>query len=255
MAVPILPYYSGRGASAQHYDRLAAADRNIVGDLGVYAGLAPTAISILELGAGTGRVAIDLAERGHTVVGLDISAPMLAQAEVKRAALAPDVAARLRFVRGDMAALALNEQFDLVVATYYALAHLPAGTAWRNTFKGVAQHLKPGGLAAFHMPLELKMGAAPPRPDQAVRREAIEDGRVLVLFVADRTFNPKLGRMDLLLDFVTLGADGKVEIRTRERLTYYMADLAPYAQAVGLAPEGEPIPMGETGAIHLFRKV
>ncbi len=255
MAVPILPYYSGRGASAQHYDRLAEADRNIVGDIAAYAGLIDRPSRILELGAGTGRVAIDLAQRGHTVVGLDISAPMLAQAEAKRVLLGPDIAQRLRFVRGDMAALALNETFDLVVASYYALAHLPAGTAWRNTFKGVADHLAPGGLAAFHMPLSLKMEAPPPRPDQAVRREAIGDGRQLVLYVADRTFNPRLGRMDLLLDFVTLSADGKVEVKTRERLTYYTADLIPYARTVGLEPQGESIPMGETGAIHLFRKV
>lgn len=254
MAVPILPYYSGRGASAQHYDLLAAVDRNIAGDLDLYAGLAPEGASILELGAGTGRVAIDLAGRGFRVVGLDISAPMLTQAEAKRAALDPDIAARLRFVRGDMAALALGEQFDLVLATYYALAHLPAGAAWRSTFKGVVQHLRPGGLAAFHMPLSLKMGEAPPPPDQAVRRETLEDGRQLLLFVAGRTFNAKIGRMDLLLDFVTVGADGKTESRTRERLTYYIADLAPYAEAVGLAPAGEPIPLGDTGAIYLFRK-
>ena len=255
MAVPILPYYSGRGASAQHYDLLAEVDRNIVGDLAIYAALTDRPARILELGAGTGRVAIDLAERGHTVVGLDISATMLAQAEAKRALLGPDVAQRLRFVRGDMAALALGETFDVVVATYYALAHLPAGSAWRNTFKGVADHLSPGGMAAFHMPLSAKMEAAPPPSDQAVRREPIGGGRHLVLYVADRSFNPKLGRMDLLLDFVTLAADGRVEVRTRERLTYYIADLLPYARAVGLEPQGEPIAMGETGVIHVFRKV
>ena len=64
MAVPILPYYSGRGASALHYDLLAEVDRNIVGDLAVYAGLAPPPARILELGAGTGRVAIDLQTHG-----------------------------------------------------------------------------------------------------------------------------------------------------------------------------------------------
>lgn len=74
---------------------------------------------------------------------------MLAQAEAKRALLGPEVSQRLRFVRGDMAALALNETFDVVVATYYALAHLPAGQ--------LAQHLqgrrrpsgarRPGGVS------------------------------------------------------------------------------------------------------------
>jgi SAM-dependent methyltransferase len=254
MAVPILPYYSGRGASALHYDRLAAGDHNIDGDLDIYAGLVAPGGSVLELGAGTGRVAIDLARRGHSVVGLDISAPMLAQAEAKRATLDADTAGRLRFVRGDMAALAVGGQFDLVAATYYALAHLPAGSAWRNTFKGGAGHLKPGGVAAFHMPLRLQMGAAPPPPDRPVRREALGGGRQLVLFVADQSFNPKLGRMDLLLDFVTQTSDGKVEARSRERLTYYIADLSPYAQAVGLEPHGAPIVLGDTGVIYLFRK-
>lgn len=255
MAVSVLPYYSGRGASARHYDLLTAVDRNIVGDLDIYAGLAPDGADILELGAGTGRVAIDLAQRGHRVVGLDISPAMLAQAEAKRATLDPALARRLRFVQGDMAALAVGGAFDVVLATYYALAHLPAGQAWRNTFKGVARHLKPGGIAAFHMPLADRMGAAPPPPDRPVSREALPDGEALVLFVAGQTFNAKLGRMDLLLDFVTVGADGKAKARSREKLTYYTADLTPYAAAEGLAQHHEPVSMGETGAIHLFRKV
>ncbi len=29
----------------------------------------------------------------------------------------------------------------------------PAGAAWRNTFATAAQHLEPGGIAAFHLPL------------------------------------------------------------------------------------------------------
>lgn len=43
------------------------------------------------------------------------------------------------------------------------------------------------------MPLSLKMEAPPPRPDQAVRREAIGEGRQLVLYVADRSQIPSWG--------------------------------------------------------------
>ena len=67
MAQPTRPYYSSKGVSAVHYDLLPAADKKLSGDLEVYAGLANGPSQILELGAGTGRIAVDLAQRGHSV--------------------------------------------------------------------------------------------------------------------------------------------------------------------------------------------
>ena len=54
--------------------------------------------------------------------------------EAKLAQAAPEVAARVRFRRGDMAALNLSETFDAVICPYFGLAHLPAGAGWRNVF-------------------------------------------------------------------------------------------------------------------------
>ena len=55
---------------------------------------------VLDVGCGTGRIGIALAERGVDVVRLDLSAPMLRIAERKRAGLTAEVARRLSFVLG-----------------------------------------------------------------------------------------------------------------------------------------------------------
>ena len=155
------PYYSEKSLSARFYDLTTAADTSLAGDIDLYAALAPAGGSVLELGSGTGRVSFALAARGIEVLGVDLAPAMLAQAEAKLRATRPDLAARLRFQRGDMASLNLGERFDAVIAPYFALGHLPCGAAWRNVFTGVARHLKPSGRAAFHLPSAEMLGQPP----------------------------------------------------------------------------------------------
>jgi SAM-dependent methyltransferase len=251
MAAAVRPYYAAGGASTEYYDLVTDADRSLVGDIDIYAALAEHRTTVLELGAGTGRVAIGLAERGFAVTGLDLSAPMLTQAEAKRAALEPDVRDRLGFVRGDMTALALGRRFDAIFATYFTLAHLPI-TSWKRALAGMARHLAPGGIVALHLPIVARMADPPPPPTAPVFARAIGDGRTLRLYVAGKDHDPAAGRMVLLLDYVTLGADGAEIDRRRERLTFHMADPEPYAAAAGLRTAGMPIAVGASGFIHLF---
>jgi SAM-dependent methyltransferase len=83
---------------------------------------------VLELAAGSGRVAIPLASeasaQGFEVVGLEISEPMLAEAERKRAGL-PEAAQRcLTFVHGDLLRWKASNPFDLIITPCSSLAHL-----------------------------------------------------------------------------------------------------------------------------------
>src|SRR6185503_4697362 len=105
------PYYADRGLSAAFYDTVTAADARLAGDLEIYAALAPEGGPILELGAGTGRLAVALAERGFSVTGVEIAPAMLAQAAAKRTELDPEVARRIELKRGDMTALDLRRTF------------------------------------------------------------------------------------------------------------------------------------------------
>ena len=249
------PYYSDKGLSAVFYDTVTGADARLEGDLEVYAKLAPSGGSVLELGAGTGRVAIALAERGLHVTGVEIAPSMLAQAQAKRAALDPDTASRVALRRGDMTALDLKRTFDLVLCPYFTLAHVPAGAAWRNTFATAAHHLERDGLAAFHLPLLEPMRApGPANPDLPVMDRALENGRRLQLYVRERSFRETVGRLDQVIEYVERGAEGQVLRRSYERLTYYLADPEPLAAAVGLVKHQTPIELGGVGEIWIFRK-
>lgn len=249
-------YYADKGLSAAFYDLITAHDRSLDGDIDLYARLAPPGGAILELGAGTGRVAAALAERGFHVLGIDAAPSMLKHAEARRAALAADGAARLEFRRGDMAALALGRTFDAVICPFFGLAHLPAGAAWSNVFAGVAAHLAPGGRAAFHLPSERVMTApGPPDPSLPVARLSVDDaGNELRLFVRERRFREAIGRFDQLMDYVVVDPAGRTVRSSRERLTYYAAEPAPFALAAGLLPDGAPVNLGGVGEVHLFRK-
>jgi SAM-dependent methyltransferase len=249
------PYYSERGLSARYYDLVTSLDATLEGDVELYAGLAPPGGTFLELGCGTGRLAVALARRGFQVEGVDLAPAMLEQAQAKRAALAPGIAGRISLRQGDMAALNLDRRFDAVVCAFFGLAHLPAGAAWRNVFRVIARHLKPAGRCAVHLPLAELM--ARPGPADAslpvMRTPTGEAGRTLQLFVRERSFRPAIGRMDQVLDYVVTNAAGAVETRSFERQTFYAADPVPFAAEAGLVPDRAPIRLGDVGDVFVFR--
>jgi ubiquinone/menaquinone biosynthesis C-methylase UbiE len=95
---------------------------------------------VLDMGCGTGRFTIPLAERAKSVSGLDMSPMMLATAGKKLADRG--LVAELR--EGDMAALPFpDESFDVVVSML-ALMHIPRQDR-QQVFREVARVLRPGG--------------------------------------------------------------------------------------------------------------
>jgi SAM-dependent methyltransferase len=101
---------------------------------------------ILELGCGTGRVALHLARRGHGVHGLDTDASLLEALEERAAAAGLDVPTE----RADIRTAPLpDESYRLVIAPMQ-LIQLLDGPAGRSAALGnVAGALRPGGLAAL----------------------------------------------------------------------------------------------------------
>jgi SAM-dependent methyltransferase len=248
------PYYADRSLSAAFYEVVTAADERLAGDVEVYAGLATPGAEVLELGVGAGRVAFDLAARGFRVTGVEIAPAMLAKGEAARGGLPAEVAGRVTLRRGDMTALDLKRTFDLVLCPYFTLAHVPAGSAWRNTFGTAARHLQPGGLAAFHLPLlEIMRMPGPPR-QLVVLDRPLPDGGRLQLHVVERTYKESVGRLDQVIEYVARDARGDVVRRSAERLTYYLTDPEPLAADAGLVRDRDPIPLGGVGEIWVFRK-
>ena len=249
------PYYADKALSAAFYDTVTGADERLVGDLELYFGLAPPGGAVLELGCGTGRLAFALAQRGLSVMGLDIAPAMLAQASAKRADLEPSVAARVELRRGDMTAFDAKRTVDLVICPYFTLAHVPRGSAWRNTFATAARHLKSGGMAAFHLPREEIMRLpGPADPSLPVFDQPTSTGGRLQLFIRERIYREEVGRLDQVIEYVEFDAWGTVLRRSPERQTMYMADPVPLATGSGLVLDRDPVPLGDVGDIWIFRK-
>jgi SAM-dependent methyltransferase len=119
------------------------------GDLDLYLALADRADgAILELAAGTGRLAIPLASAGHPVTAVDLDAAMLARARRRADAegLADD---RLRLVEADLLDLRLPDggRFALAFIALNSLMLLADRSAQRRAIRTLAEHLGPGGIA------------------------------------------------------------------------------------------------------------
>ena len=92
---------------------------------------------VLDAGCGTGRVAIELARRGFSTTGVDISTTMLLQA--RRAA--PHLDWRL----GDIACVRLNRRYDLVLMAGNVMIFL-AKNSEGLVLSNMARHIALGGL-------------------------------------------------------------------------------------------------------------
>lgn len=101
---------------------------------------------VLELGCGTGRIAVPVARAGAAIVGIDRSAPMLARARRRLHRARLDRHARL--VRGDIRFLPFRtgRAFSLVMAPYGILQSLTREGDLKATLASVARVLRPGGL-------------------------------------------------------------------------------------------------------------
>jgi SAM-dependent methyltransferase len=104
---------------------------------------APT--TVLDAGCGTGRVAIELAARGVSVVGLDLDSEMLAAARAK----APE----LRWVLADLVTWRLDESFDVVALPGNVMVFVPEDQR-AAAIVNLAGHLRPGGLLVAGFQLE-----------------------------------------------------------------------------------------------------
>lgn len=137
------------GASRPFYDAIAPYYELQIADyeedLAFFAELAwRTGGPILELGAGSARVAMHLAGAGHRVTGVDDSPRMLA---LGRSKLPPRLRKLATLVQGDMRTLDLPDRaFALAFMADGTFAHLITQEEQRAALAAVRRHLQPSGL-------------------------------------------------------------------------------------------------------------
>jgi len=93
----------------------------------------------LELGIGTGRIALPLAQRGVEVHGIDLSEAMVEQLRAKPGGEDIDVTI------GDFAATKVDGTFALAYVVFNTIMNLTTQEAQVACFRNVASHLEPGG--------------------------------------------------------------------------------------------------------------
>ena len=95
--------------------------------------------SALELGIGTGRIALPLAQRGIRVHGIDLSEAMVAQLRAKPGA------DQIGVTIGDFATTTVEGQFSVAYLVFNTIENLTSQDEQVACFMNVAAHLQPGG--------------------------------------------------------------------------------------------------------------
>ena len=184
---------------------------------------------VLDLGCGTGRVALHLARRGYEVTALDAE-PAFVEALGERSGELSITA-----LRADAREFALDAEFDLVLAPMQLIQLFDGPDQRRQCLACVAAHLKPGGLAAFAIvegipdPVE----GPPPLPDT---REV--DGWVYSSLPIEAGIDADGLRARRLRQ--TVAPDGALSEELDEILLAMVdvATLEAEARTAGLSPEG-----------------
>jgi len=101
----------------------------------------------LELGIGTGRIALPLAERGVPVHGIDLSEAMVARLRAKPGGDRIDVTI------GDFATTKVGGPFRLAYLVYNTIQNLTTQDAQVACFQNVSEHLEPGGCFVIEVGL------------------------------------------------------------------------------------------------------
>lgn len=168
---------------------------------------------VLELGCGTGRVTIPLAQLStagmERIVGLERVPEMLRAARAKAARQNKSVRQRLQWLLGDLRTYRAAGQFDLIIAPCGTLCHLLSlrdqSAAWQAAFANLA----PGGRFVADVPL----------PEFSVLAESTQIPRRTILQLDNDTAQSGPGGGKRLLRYKTVSYYA-AEQRARVRYLY-----------------------------------
>jgi SAM-dependent methyltransferase len=219
-------------------------------DLALWRELAGDVQRVLDVGAGTGRVTLELARAGHSVTALDLDAELLAALSARAAEMG--VAERVETVCADARTFALERRdFSLCLAPMQTV-QLLGGVDGRLAFLRRAHaHLRPGGPLACAIvtdvdPFDCAAGDLGPSPETTR-----VDGRRFV----SRATRVEVGETAMRIERERTIDDGAAALDVVELDRVSVASLKREGRDAGLTPiRARPIPATEehTGSVAVM---
>jgi SAM-dependent methyltransferase len=124
--------------------------------------LAPS-LPLLEIGCGTGRVLLPLAQTGFEIVGVDNSAEMLAigWVRLRSAAPSPGTALKAEMVEADALSFDLGRRFGMAFIALNTFLHNLSRESQLQTLRNAHRHLLPGGSMIIDLPPNDELASQP----------------------------------------------------------------------------------------------
>ena len=213
---------------ARYYDLLYR-DKDYDGEALYLASLferfSPSTRTVLELGSGTGRHALLLAQKGYQLQGVERSAEMLARARALAQTAAPGLeSAGLTppaFVEGDIRSVRVGRQFDAAISLFHVISYQTTNLDLQQAFATAQTHVRDGGLFVF----DVWYGPAVMTDRPAVRVKRMADDLIEVTRLAEPVLHPNRNVVDVDYHvFIRTKATGAVaETREKHEMRYLFA--------------------------------
>lgn len=179
---------------------------------------------VLELGCGTGRILIPLAEAGFRCYGVDHSPEML---EFLHSQAPPSISQNIVTTQADFSSFKINIQFPLVILPCNTFSTLDV-TSRRSVITTIKEHLLPGGIFATSIPNPCVLSAL----------ESTEQPEIEMFFPHPVTRNPVQVSCEIISNgeqvafnwnYDHLMPDGKVE-RMRMSTSHFLTPASRYLE-------------------------
>jgi len=210
------------GADAAFYDYCFT---GLEGDVQFYVEEARQAESpVLEIGCGTGRILLPIAQAGVPIVGLDRSATMLTILRRKLSKLNTETQSRVELVEEDMRDFSLGQKFDLITIPYRAFLHLLTSKAQRQTLSCLREHLTDKGRLIFnifdpsHELIAARLGPLGAALHKDSEFTHPDTGRRVIVWFSGQ-YDPAQQLLDAYFIFEELDDEGKLIAKTYSPLT------------------------------------
>lgn len=131
--------------------------------------------TLLDLGCGTGKHALEMAQQGLAVTGVDMSETMLGMGQDMLSM--SNVKPKPYLLQGDARSVRLGQTFDSVTSLFHVMSYQTTLEDALAVLKTARAHLKPGGIFFFDFWHSAGVLADPP----TYRERVMEDTEVLVV--------------------------------------------------------------------------